>query len=75
MILPTKHIPLGHSLFGAGAAVLRHLDAPRSVSSLWERVRLMPEIGSFPRFILVLDLLFSIDAITMVDGVMQRRAT
>jgi hypothetical protein len=73
MILPTKHIPLGHSLLGAGARLLEHLAVPRTVSSLWERVRRTPEVGSFPRFILVLDLLYAMDAVELADGFVRRR--
>jgi hypothetical protein len=63
MILPSKHIDLQHSLLGAGAAILRNLDHPQSVTTLWGQVQSLPEVGYYGRFILTLDFLFSIGAI------------
>lgn len=74
MILPTKHIKTRNSLMGLGALLLQLLKRPMPVSALWERVRNIPEIGSFERFILALDFLFLVDAIDY-DGEMLRRLT
>jgi hypothetical protein len=73
MILPTKHITLKNSILGAGATVLRHLDNPHTVTSLWERVRHYPETGVYNRFVLVLDFLFTIGVLDIVDGLLVRR--
>ncbi|HAT49142.1 MAG: hypothetical protein HQL75_04930 [Magnetococcales bacterium] len=73
MILPTKHVDLRHSLLGAGATLLRHMQSPQTVTALWERVRGNPEVSVYWRFILVLDFLFAIQAIDWVDGLLVRR--
>lgn len=63
MILPTKHITVRDSLIGVGALLLRNLEKPLTVSTLWERVKEMPEVSTFERFTLAADLLFMIGAI------------
>ena len=72
MILPTKHISVQHSLLGAGAVVLRHLEHPQTVTALWERIRVFPETGVYWRFILALDFLYAIETIEYTDGFIQR---
>lgn len=72
MILPTKHISTQNSLLGVGAVLLKNLDKPRTVTALWERVRALPEIGVYERFILSLDLLYAIGALDLVDGILVR---
>jgi hypothetical protein len=39
MILPGKHLRQDRALLTVGAEILIHLDEPRTVSELWERVR------------------------------------
>ncbi len=73
MILPTKHISTRHSLLGLGAMLLDHLSTPMTVTGLWDKIRTLPEIGTFKRFILTLDLLYTIKAIDYTDGLLQRR--
>ncbi|MGO9572656.1 MAG: ABC-three component system middle component 6 [Desulfomonilaceae bacterium] len=75
MILPTKHISAQYSLLGAGAAILRKLDSPQTVTGLWERVRVEPEVGVYWRFVLALDFLFSIRAVELKDGLVSRLYT
>jgi hypothetical protein len=72
MILPTKHISVQHSLLGAGAVVLRHLDHPQTITALWERIRSIPETSVYWRFILALDFLYAIGTIEHADGFIQR---
>ncbi|MEI9478438.1 MAG: ABC-three component system middle component 6 [Deltaproteobacteria bacterium] len=72
MILPTKHISVQYSLLGAGAAILRRLDSPETVTALWERVRTEPEIDVYWRFVLSLDLLFAIGVLDFKDGLIAR---
>jgi hypothetical protein len=75
MILPGKHLRQDRALLTVGAEILVHLDEPRSVSELWERVRRaresMPALAvlSFDWFILALNLLFAIHALDLTDGV------
>lgn len=72
MILPTKHVPAKQSLLGVGGLLLKQLDNARTLSDLWERVRLFPEVGTFRRFVLALDLLYAMGAVTLEEGLLKR---
>jgi hypothetical protein len=72
MILPTKHISTSYSLLGIGAKILEQLYQPRTVSSLWSVCHTMPEVATFERFVLTLDLLYTIGAIEMEMGLLRR---
>ncbi len=72
MILPTKHISVNYSILGVGALILAHLYKPLTVSSLWEEVRGFPEISTFERFTLGLDLLYIMNVIELSDGTLRR---
>jgi hypothetical protein len=72
MILPTKHIATRSSLLGLGAEVLRTVQRPMSVTGLWERLTKVPEVATFERFVLVLDLLYLVGAIEMRRGLIVR---
>lgn len=72
MIAPTKHIPIDASLIGVGAAVLRQLSEPRTITALWESCRQITAIGTFHRFVLALDLLYLLGAIDQSDGLISR---
>jgi len=74
MILPTKHISLNQSLIGLGALLLKKLDRPRTVSGLWRKVRLVPEVGTFQRFVISLDFLYALGLIQFRNGLLNRRA-
>ena len=74
MILPTKHISEDHALIGVGAVLLRHLDRQQTITSLWDKVRDEPSMGTFERFVLALDLLYIIGIIDLSKGVICRRA-
>lgn len=71
-LLPNKHIPTSRSLVGIGSLILGQLDAPLTVSGLWEQVRNYPEVGSFRNFILTLDYLYAIGAIEHQRGFLSR---
>lgn len=58
ILLPTKHIPEEHTLLGAGAVLLAHLRGKETVTSLWDKVRANPFIGTYGRFILAIDFLY-----------------
>lgn len=75
MILPTKHISQDEALLGVGATLLRHLEESCTVSGLWERTRLEPNVGTFERFVLAADLLHVLGAINIVDGQLTRVST
>jgi len=76
MILPTKHLPQERSLIGIGGEVLGLLDEKKTVSSLWnefKRSRLdRGAIITFDWFVLALDLLFMMNAITSEKGLVRR---
>lgn len=73
MILPTKHITIEDSMLGVGALLLSYLEQPKTVSTLWEKVREYSEISTFERFTLGLDLLFLIDAIDFQGNKIRRK--
>ena len=64
MILPNKHTKVSGCILSAGAILLKETKGERTVSSLWEDVRRMPEIRTFERFVLSLDLLFTLGLVT-----------
>lgn len=73
MILPTKHITPERSLLGVSALILQYLNHPQTLSRLWDQVRSLPVIGSYDRFILALDLLYLMEAITFDEGLLRRK--
>ena len=73
MILPTKHIPVDQSLLGAGAIILSLLEAPSTMTAVWERAKNTPEIRTYGRFILLLDFLYALSAIDLADGLIVKR--
>jgi hypothetical protein len=79
MILPSKHLSQDKALLTVGAAILKRLTQPKTVSALWEE---MPQdaIGRtkvpslrYDGFVLALDLLFLMGAIDHLDGMLTRR--
>ena len=73
MILPSKHISEGRALLTIGAKLLEHLDSPKTVSAVWEDIRVLQAPISFDWFVLALDLLYAIDTIEIRDGLLIRR--
>jgi hypothetical protein len=75
MILPGKHLRQDRALLNIGAEILNHLDEPKTVSELWERVR--HDRGgenttsplTFDWFILSLNLLFAMSVVDLSGGV------
>jgi hypothetical protein len=67
MILPGKHLKQNKALLGIGAEIISNLDEPRTVSELWEQIRIGRENSSsnlsFDWFILALTFLYTIGAI------------
>ena len=72
MILPTKHIPPENSLLGHGATILSRLRSPKTTSALWQETRRDGAIASFDRYVLTLDLLYSMGLITYEEGLLRR---
>ena len=72
MILPSKHISQKKALLSIGAELLKALSRPKTVSTIWEQIRNIDSI-SYDWFILALDLLYTIDAIELREGLIYRR--
>lgn len=72
MILPTKHIRLSNSLLNVGVVLLKHIREPRTVTLLWNDTRSLPEVRTFERFSLALDLLYMLGVIDFQDGLIRR---
>lgn len=72
MILPTKHIRLSNSLISVGAVLLKHMDNNHTVTALWNTANILPEVRTFERFTLGLDLLFMMGAVEFRDGLLRR---
>ena len=74
MILPGKHLPLSRSYLNVGAILLESINDKRTVSLLWDAAKERPEIGTFGRFVLGLDMLFILGVIDICDdGVIVRK--
>ncbi len=71
MILPSKHISEDQALLGVGAVLLKELEQPQTVTSLWEKVRTHPTVGGFDRFVLTLDMLHILGAIRTNSGMLE----
>jgi len=72
MILPTKYIKFSNSLISVGATLLKYIDNKHTVTALWNITRQLPEVRTFERFTLGLDLLFIIGAIDFNNGLLER---
>jgi len=78
MILPSKHLPQDRALLTVGAAILRRLSHPITVSALWEQEpravggQKAPSPLRYDAFVLALDLLFLIGAVELHDGLLVR---
>jgi hypothetical protein len=72
MILPDKHITIERSLIGIGSLLLEQLENPRTITGLWDRVHRNPQVGSFERFVITLDLLYAIGAVELADGLIRK---
>lgn len=72
MILPTKHIKLENSLIGVSAELLKRLSIGRTVTSLWNEVKTVPGMQTYERFTLALDLLYTVGAVHLRDGLLRR---
>ena len=52
--------------------LLKKLEQPCTVSGLWEKTKTNQIVGTFGRFILALDMLYLLGAITITDGLIER---
>ncbi|PDW00648.1 ABC-three component system middle component 6 [Candidatus Viridilinea mediisalina] len=78
MILPSKQINPTKALIAVGGEVLRMLDEPKTVSRLWTElkrsytVKYGNTIITYDWFVLSLDLLYTMNAIELIDGRIRR---
>ena len=77
MILPTKRITEDRSLLVIGSDIVPLLNEPKTVSRLWtefqeRRRRTVSSIVTYDWFIMALDLLFMLNAISMEKGLLRR---
>lgn len=72
MILPTKHVRPEASLLGVGAVILEEIGHPQTISRLWDKVRVTPEVRSFDRFVVALGFLYAIGVVDYREGFIQR---
>lgn len=72
MILPTKHIDISRSMIGLGAELLRYIDRPQTVSTFWQRAKLIKGMRTFGTFTLTLDFLYLIGAIEFEDNFIRK---
>lgn len=72
MILPTKHIKPLDSLLGIGALVLERLKSAKTVTQLWDEMRDLPQVMTFERLVLGLDLLYMMGLVELDGGVIRR---
>ncbi len=81
MILPTKYLSHDRALISVGGQILKHLEEPRSASALWDCVREAQTyktgaaLVSFDWFVLALNLLYAISAISYRDGIIYGEHT
>ena len=72
MILPTKHINPLDSLLGIGALILERLKTTKTVTQLWDEMRDSPQVVTFERLVLGLDLLYMMGLVELDGGVIRR---
>ena len=72
MILPTKYIKISNSLLSVGGVLLTNINRPQTVTSLWNLTKHLPEVKTFERFTLSLDLLYIIGLIDFRNGLLVR---
>lgn len=74
MILPTKHINPLDSLLGIGALILERVKTASTVTQLWDEMRDLPQVATFERLVLGLDLLYMMELVELDGGVIRRVA-
>lgn len=78
MLLPTKHLPAEQSLLWIGAEILTLLNAPKTVSRVWEELRKLRKDSfesstvTYDWFVLALDVLYMFGAIELHRGKIRK---
>lgn len=68
MILPNKYIQENEAILGVGAILLSNLSQQEDISVFWDKVKELPAVDNFERFVLSLDLLFALGLVETADG-------
>jgi hypothetical protein len=71
-VLPTKYVPIDSSILGVASILLGDLGSNDTVSTLWDRVRTMPQVRTFDRYAEALTLLFSARIVDLRRGILVR---
>jgi hypothetical protein len=71
-LLPTKYVPIDSSVLGVSSLLLNCMVSNDTVSTLWDRVRTMPQVRTFDRYADALTLLFAARIIDMQHGTLVR---
>jgi hypothetical protein len=61
-------------LLGIGALILERLKTTKTVTQLWDEMRDVPQIATFERLVLGLDLLFAMGLVELDGGLIRRIA-
>ena len=69
-VLPTKYVPIDSSILGVASILLSDLGSNDTVSTLWDRVRTMPQIRTFDRYAEALTLLFAARIVDLRRGIL-----
>ena len=72
MILPDKNIKLEYSLLNCGALIMEEMSEPQTISLLWDKVKKHEALVNYEKFLITLDYLYMINAITLRDGLIVR---
>jgi len=72
MILPSKYIKLQNCLLNLGAVLLNNITDKQTVTLLWDKTKQLPEVKTFEKFTLGLDLLFALGLINLKKGIIVR---
>lgn len=78
MILPTKRLSTDRSLLAIGGSIIHLLDRPKTVSRVWYELKSVRQSRgsqssvSYDWFILALDLLYTMNAVNLRDGLLGK---
>jgi hypothetical protein len=67
-LLPTKYTPIDSCVLGIASLLLSSIHSNDTVSTLWDRVRSLPQVRTFDRYADGLTLLFAARIVDMRHG-------
>jgi hypothetical protein len=69
-VLPTKYVHIDSSILVVASILLGDLGSNDTVSTLWDRVRTMPQVRTFDRYAEALTLLFAARIVDLRRGIL-----